>query len=156
LPTILALMTALVSVIATSAPTLIGWVSGEYSDLEVTFDRDDHTGGIILTAYNRGNRGGGIKDVTLLIPFKDQKGTPTLYHALPDPSDKSNWFVPAHANVPLRVLFPDVKFDPTKFTVKDVSGKCVISIETFEFSRPGKKVPFDQPCDTLSVAGLGK
>jgi hypothetical protein len=156
LPTILALLTALASVIATSTPTLIGWFGREYSQLEVKFDRDDHAGAIIVSVYNGGNRGGGIKDISLVIPLKNPQGTPTTYLGAPDPSDKSNWFVPASANVPLRVIFPDVKFNPNQFKVNDVSGPCVITVETFEFSGPGKTLPFYEACETLSVAGLGK
>jgi hypothetical protein len=156
LPTILALLTALASVIASSTPTFIGLFGGEYSNLEVRFDRDDHAGGIILSVYNGGNRGGGIKDVELFIPLRDPKGTPTTYFGAPDPSDKSNWFVPASANVVLRVIFPDVKFDPSQFKINDVLGHCVITVETVEFSETGKKPQFEEPCETLSVAGLGK
>jgi hypothetical protein len=153
--TAIALLTALVSVIATSAPTLIGWFEGDNSDLRVNFQRDDHSGGVILGAFNGGNRPGGIKDITLFVPLKNTEGTPLTYRGTIDSKDPKadDSFLAPQSNKPIRVVF-DVRFDNTNLTTKDFNGVCVITVETAEFSGPGKKIPLAIPCGALSVVGI--
>jgi ribosomal protein L40E len=162
--TILALLTALVSVIATSVPALTTWLEGGYSDVAVTYGHDDDSGGIFLSAYNGGNRPGGIKKITLFVPFVnssyaktfDEKPVP-LKDVDKDKGQKNDeeYFLPPQSNKPIHVTF-DLKGIPDNLTTTDFNGMCVITAEISEFSRQGsqsteppKKIPVD--CKELSV-----
>ena len=144
-PTIIALLTAFVSVLATAMPNLVTWFKGEYSDLKISYVRDDHSGGIIFEGYNGGNRPGAIKDITLDIPLKNPK-TPVHYKGKMD-----EFFLPAQSGKPIRVIF-DVKIDRDKFVETDFDGKCTFTVEKIEFSAEPSQLPaFKVPCQELSV-----
>ena len=89
--TMVALITALISVIATAAPTISNLFRGHDSALQVAFQGGDHFGGINILASNIGDRPGGISDVTLTIP-KVPQTTPKSY---PFNKDEINIAVPS-------------------------------------------------------------
>lgn len=157
--TTLALLTALVSVVASTTPTFIRWVKGDNSDIRTNFARDDHSGGIILTVSNYGDRPGSIKDITLNIPFKQPNGRPTSYRGTVDTTDPKfdEYFVAPGDNRSIRVKFLDVNFDATNFSSADFSGPCSIVVATSEYSNQKDPTTLSQPCERLSVViGLHK
>ncbi len=168
--TILALLTALVSVLATSAPSLIGWAEGGFADLTIDYDRDDQAGGIILTAFNAGTIPAHIKKITLNIPLKNAKG-PTNFdgHSVhraesAAQEDEDDYFLAPNTHKLIKVTF-DLKSIPANLSPDDFEGPCVLHYETDQFHLHGKRKlitaaqqPSDAtlPCDSLSVVGVQK
>jgi ribosomal protein L40E len=163
--TVLALLTALVSVIATVAPSFVGWFEGGYSDLTVDYDRDDQSGGIILTAFNAGSIPAHIKKVTLTIPLKNPQGQTSFDgHAVhrsdqKEKEDEDDWFLPPNTHKLITITF-DLTTIPPNLSKDDFLDSCTIHFETDEFyprgTRPswrqGKRPPDAKiPCDGLSV-----
>jgi hypothetical protein len=152
--TIIALITALVSVIASAAPNLMRLLQRDDSRVEVKFTGDDHSGGILLVGYNSGDRPGSITDIKLDIPFRDK---PLSTYGTYDTKvgDGDGFLLPGvTSGKKMRVMFPDVKFDQSKYTKSDLGGECVIEITITEFSGNSTKAAFHKPCDTLSVVGI--
>jgi hypothetical protein len=165
--TILALLTALVSVLATTVPVVVGWVSEGYSDMQVTY-RDDVSGGIVVNAYNAGNIPGLINKISLYVPFKDAtlpRGPfqgHTVYREQQTGRDQEDYFVLPKDRKVIDVTF-DLKFNRPNLTKDDFLGDCIIHFEIVEFrSRGSQKTSFPNreppdphvPCNTLSVVGV--
>jgi hypothetical protein len=69
--TILALLTALVSVLSTSFPNFVRWVEGKHSETNINWGHDDTTGGLFLLVANDGERPASIIEVSLMIPLRN-------------------------------------------------------------------------------------
>ncbi len=164
--TILALLTALISVLATSVPRAIEWFEGGYSLITLCCEHDDWSGGVYLQAHNSGNRPGGIHKITLRIPLKDSQYK-TMFEGYPvlsvtaDKKDNDEYAVPPQNQKSIHITFDLKENDlPSKLKMDDFDGKCVISAETSEFPRRGidqnsspevKPLSISIACNELSV-----
>jgi hypothetical protein len=168
--TILALLTALASVLTTGAPAIIGWARGGYADLSIDYDRDDQSGGIILTAFNAGTIPAHIKKITLKVPLKNAKGPTTFdghsVHRAETAAheDEDDYFIAPNTHKLIKVTF-DLKSVPPKLSIADFEGPCVLHYETDQFHLHGKRKLVEAPppppdaqlsCDSLSVVGVQK
>ena len=73
--TMVALLTALVSVVGSTLPSLVSWLRSGDSRLAVSYAYDDDQGGFFLTVTNDGDRVGSIGKVQIIVPVKDKKFT---------------------------------------------------------------------------------
>ena len=139
---LLALLTALVSVIATGAPTVSQLFQGYNSKLLVQFQGDDRSGGVVILASNVGNQPGVIKEARLIMPTK---GAATPAQVALINSDSS--FILPGKQARLRLVF-DIR---KQYTGSDFSGKCILLVTAMEFLGKHKVIEFPVSCDELSV-----
>lgn len=154
--TTLALITALISVSATGIAPLMDALKTHDSKLTVSLQGDDNNGALLLLAINVGDRPGGVANVDLSIPFKDEKPNQPrrIYSGYID--DKSPSFVNPGNGVQVRVRF---KIDESvkARSIYDVSGNCVINVTTVEFSGRQQPFRFERDCGQFyTVIGLNE
>lgn len=144
--TVLALLTALVSVISASLPGIVELFRGHDSSLAVAFQTDDREGGILLLASNSGDRPGGIAEIILRVPVKLQQKTfsgildERVAHSVLSPQQSTQF----------RVMF---FFEEGKPSEQDIGDKCELVVRTAEFSgRPGS-FSFPRSCTDFSMLG---
>ena len=147
--TMVALLTALISVMAASSVPIQHLVNGYDSKMSVSFTGDDHSGGIILVGFNSGDRPGAVTQVDLTIPFKSG---PFVAHGVYDPKvGDGDGIVGVATGKKLRITFPDVKFDSSRLSTDPVTDKCAFSVTIKEFSGQSRPVSFADVCGNLSV-----
>ncbi|MBR1252267.1 hypothetical protein JQ634_00960 [Bradyrhizobium sp. AUGA SZCCT0240] len=151
--TMVALLTALLSVAATALPTLYGWWMSGNSRLSVSYAYDDDQGGLFLTATNDGDRVGSIGKVTIVVPVK---GTNLSFPASLDAS--ANPSVEPTKSQKIRFTL-DVGQDLQNYTRQDVSGECqiVVSVREFVEKDPSRKLSLSKAeCGDLKPLDFGK
>jgi hypothetical protein len=168
---VLALLTALVSVLVTGGPSFFAWFQGGVTDLHVVYDRDDQAGGVILTAYNGGDIPAHIKKISLTVPLKNAQGQTTFDgHAVhrgeqsgPDKEkqDDEDYFLLPNTHKFIKITF-DLTTIPAGRSKEDFDDDCTLHFEAIAFhpnsarrrenalkSPPDEKIP----CTNLSVVG---
>ncbi|APO49698.1 hypothetical protein LUI11_32240 [Bradyrhizobium diazoefficiens] len=126
--TVLALLTALVSVAGATLPNLWSWYRSGNSHVSVSFAHDDDEGGIFLVATNDGDRIGSIARVSVDFTAKD---TPYSFAAVLDPQSSPS--IEPGKSQKIRYTI-DVGTDLIPYSVNDVKGDCSLHIEVREFS----------------------
>jgi hypothetical protein len=144
--TMVALLTALVSVIASSAPTIKNLFEGHDSKLAVAFQGDDGQGGVLFLVSNDGDRPGGIAETTLIVPINH------IDYKYPGQVDErvSDTLISPQQNKQIRIMF-DLGAAIKQPSQSDLTGDCKIDIAGAEFS--GKTTPFEfaRPCTNFSM-----
>jgi hypothetical protein len=125
--TMVALLTALISVAGTALPNLWSWIRSGNSRIAVSYAYDDDQGGFFLTATNDGDRVGSIGKVTVIVPVKNTKSS---FTASLDSS--SNPSVEPSKSQKIRYTL-DVGQDLQQYSRKDVASDCDIVVEVREF-----------------------
>jgi hypothetical protein len=146
-----ALLTALVSVVATSLPIIRDIIRGDHSDMKLTFEKVDEEG-ITLLGFNSGTKPGSVAGgakMTLTkagetreIPLsggwhRDGKNVDFL-----DPGQGARLIL--HGR-PLSERDRDPAFKPDGYS-------CAIKIETAESGRSNRSVAIEKPCSELRSA----
>jgi RNA polymerase subunit RPABC4/transcription elongation factor Spt4 len=154
--TTLALITALISVSATAITPLLNALKSHDSKLTISLQGDDNNHALLLLAINSGDRPGGIGTVDIYIPFKNEKPNQPkpIYSGYID--DKSPSFVNPGYGVQVRVRF-NIDTSVKTRSIYDVSGNCVITVTTVEFSGRQQSFRFERNCgDLYTVIGLNE
>jgi hypothetical protein len=147
--TILALLTALVSVAGSTLPNLFSWIKSGDSRLAVSFAYDDDQGGFFLTATNDGDRVGSIAKVTLTLPLLDKEH---VFVATLDPA--YNPTVEPSKSQKIRYTL-DVGRELANNSTKDVRGACVLAVGVREFLSDRTQV-LKQDCKDLRPLDFGR
>jgi hypothetical protein len=144
--TMVALLTALVSVVASSAPTIKNLIMKHDSRLAIAIQGDDRQGGILFLVSNDGDRPGGIAEITLVVPMNhvDYK-----YQGRVD-ERVSDTLVSPQQNKQIRVMF-DLGRTIKQAVASDLTGDCKIDVTAAEFSGRAVHFPFTRPCGNLSM-----
>ncbi len=157
--TVLALLTALVSVIGATAPPLAKLVKGDYSHVVVKWAHDDTTGGVVLAAVNQGPMPASITTITLVVPLKSGRQSFVGYVS-PDAKKiqgDDEWFVKPYGNKAIHATFYT---DAIKEAISERSftyEPCQILIEATEFAPerfslfPSTNEPIKVDCTQLSI-----
>jgi hypothetical protein len=151
--TMLALLTALVSVGGSTLPGFVNWIRSGNSRLAVSYAYDDDQGGFFLTVTNDGDRVGSIGKVEIRVPLKDQ--TYTFVSTL-DPN--SNPSVEPNKSQKIRYTL-DVGTNLERYTEDDVVDNCVIFVEVREFKKERPSQPLQlskQDCANLRPLDFGR
>lgn len=147
--TMVALLTALVSVLSIAVPPMLRALQPDNSKISVAFGGDDEEGAFYLLAINVGNRPGTLAEVSIDVPMRGKKFN---YKAALDTKVSDASVFP---NAPKRVrLMLDVGQDLDAFTSTDVAGPCTIVVNVLEFNSVGKPTSFSVPCKDLRPLGL--
>jgi hypothetical protein len=125
--TMVALLTALISVAGTALPNFWNWVRSGNSRIAVSYAYDDDQGGFFLTATNDGDRVGSIGKVTVIVPLKNTKSSFTA--ALDSSSNPS---VEPSKSQKIRYTL-DVGQDLQQYSRKDITSDCDIVVDVREF-----------------------
>jgi ribosomal protein L40E len=152
--TMVALLTALVSVAGSTLPGLFNWLRSGDSRLAVSYAYDDDQGGFFLTVTNDGDRVGSIGKVEISVPLKDQKHT---FVGTLDPA--YNPSVEPNKSQKIRYTL-DVETELEHYTADDVVDKCVIFVDIREFvvkERPPLPLPLSKKdCGNLRPLDFGR
>ena len=146
--TVLALLTALISVAGATLPNLWSWYRSGNSHVSVSFAHDDDQGGIYLAATNDGDRIGSIADVAIDFTAKDKQYS---FPAALDP--QSNPSIEPGKSQKIRYTV-DVGRELVAYSVKDVKGDCSLKIEVREFSG-AKPLSIIRKCSDLRPLDFG-
>lgn len=144
--TALALLTALVSVIVSSAPALKALFGAHNSKLALAFQSDDGQGGVLFLVSNDGDRPGGIGEINLIVPINNEDHS---YQGRVD-DRVSDTLVAPQQNKQIRVMF-DLGPSIVQPSAAELTGNCKISITAAEFSGEPDHFLFSKPCKTLSM-----
>jgi hypothetical protein len=156
-----ALITALISVIASSLPAVRELVIGDRSDMKLSFQRVEG-GQILLLGSNSGTRPGAVNSASLtLMKSSDQrhiclKGS---WHETSATADKG-FEVLGPGKSALFVL--DVTSEtPSAQRDREAESKladftCRLEIVTAEFDRANRTIQIDKPCADLRTALLDR
>ena len=147
--TVLALLTALVSVIGAIVPNFWNWATSGNSRVAVSFAHDDDQGGFFLTATNDGDRSGSIADVIVELSVK---GRPLKFDGTLD--QQSNPTVEPGKSQKIRYTL-DVGTHLVPYAVTDVQGACVIRVNIHEFSGAKKSEALSRDCKDLRPLDFG-
>jgi predicted nucleic acid-binding Zn ribbon protein len=149
--TMVALITALISVVASSLPAVRELVIGDRSDMTLNFQRVENAK-ILLLGSNSGTRPGAVNRAKLtLSKGKDQREIPLKgsWHEV-SPNDSKGFEVLGPGKSALFVL--DVKSEllpNEQDTVNIGDYTCLLEIVTAEFDRANKTIPIKKPCQDL-------
>jgi hypothetical protein len=146
--TVLALLTALISVAGATLPNLWSWYRSGNSHVSVSFAHDDDQGGLFLAATNDGDRIGSVADVAIAFTAKDKQFS---FPAVLDP--QSNPSIEPGKSQKIRYTV-DVGKDLDAYSLKDVKGDCSFKIEVREFSG-AKTAVIARKCDDLRPISFG-
>jgi len=125
--TMVALLTALLSVAGTALPGFYNWIRSGNSRISVSYAYDDDQGGFFLTATNDGDRVGSIGKVTLIVPLQGAKRS---FVGSLDAS--SNPSVEPSKSQKIRYTL-DVGQELQQYSIKDIGDECQIVIDVREF-----------------------
>ncbi|MFG3596470.1 hypothetical protein [Bradyrhizobium sp. RDI18] len=126
--TVLALLTALVSVIGATIPNLWSWYKSGNSHVVVSFAHDDNQGGFSLAATNDGDRIGSIASVTVEFVVKEKP-----YSIAATLDQRANPSVEPGKSQKIRYEL-DVGTELVAYSPKDVVGECLLKVEVREFA----------------------
>jgi len=146
--TVLAMLTALISVAGATIPNMWSWYRSGNSHVSVSFAHDDDQGGMYLTATNDGDRIGSIGDVSVEFTAKDKQYS---FPAALDPA--SNPSIEPGKSQKVRYTL-DVGKELDSYSVDDVKGGCVLKIEVREFSS-ARNATIDRRCSELRPLDFG-
>jgi predicted nucleic acid-binding Zn ribbon protein len=153
--TMVALITALISVVASSLPAVRELVIGDRSDMKLSFQRVEN-GKILLLGSNSGTRPGAVNRASLTLTKSDDrreipfKGS---WHEA-SPNDDKGFEVLGPGKSALFVL--DVASEPPA-PKRDTELKlehyvCQLEIVTAEFDRADRTIKIEKPCPDLRPA----
>lgn len=152
--TMVALITALISVIASSLPAVRELVIGDRSDMKLSFQRVEN-GKILLLGSNSGTRPGAVNRAWLTLTKPNDrrvihfKGS---WHEV-SPNDGKGFEVLGPGKSALFVLeASEVPVDQRDNELKLEAYTCRLEIVTAEFDRANRTIPIDNPCPDLRTA----
>ncbi|MBB2713966.1 UNVERIFIED_ORG: hypothetical protein GGE53_005647 [Rhizobium etli] len=143
--TMVALITALLSVATTSVPALFKLLSSDRSNLQASYGGDDTEAGLFLLVTNGGNGPGAIAKVEVIVNLGENK---KIYEA--DVSPETVPTVLPKTSTRLRFMV-DVGADKDIFQAFQgwEAAKCEIVASTLEFNRESQSYTFEMPCRSL-------
>ena len=145
---VLALTTALITVLGAFLPSIVDLVSKKDSDLLVQYLGDDKSGGLLFLITNSGNRPGGVRSAYYGYETNSEN---RIYEGHIDLKNSDLVVAPAEVAT-LRVTFSDVeiageRLPPVHFM--EIVGSCFIKVRVVSFSGAKSDQLFEDDCTSM-------